>query len=101
MTMANKPRIVNLSERRQKLYRKRIDERIKTLLDNQFEDGGSLTGFALVVWGADGTSCADMMSSGGVTPEIMIPDFVRNRLLAEKIEHWTIDSVNRSQGLEE
>lgn len=51
-------------------------------------------GFALVIWGADGTSTAAcQIARSNSIPSILVPDFVRNRLLAQRIESWTLDSV--------
>lgn len=55
-----------------------------------------IAGYAIVVWAPDQSSTADLGGlPGNTVPTIMIPDFVRNRLLAEKIEMWTV------KGLEE
>ena len=74
--------------------RKNIEKRFRAVLDAHGED---ICGFALVVWGSDTRSTADLgvkIHDGSVIPEILIPDFVRNRLLAVKIEQWTIDELN-------
>ena len=48
-----------------------------------------------MVWASDGTSTSKCLSRvNSPIPSILIPDFVRNKLLAEKIEAWTIDSLN-------
>lgn len=54
-----------------------------------------IAGFALVTWQADGASIA-VCKVGGASgiPSIMVPDFVRNRLLAQRIESWTIETIN-------
>lgn len=70
-----------------------IEKRIRAVLDAQGDD---ICGFALVVWASDTRSTADLgakVHDGSVIPEILIPDFVRNRLLAVKIEEWTVDTV--------
>jgi hypothetical protein len=78
--------------------RANIERRIRDALDAH---GPKVCGFALVVWGEDGRSTADLGThtpeSGMVIPEILVPDFVRNRLLACKIEDWTLDSVRGYQ----
>lgn len=58
-----------------------------------------IDGFAFVVWGHDlGSTC---YSAGGRTmPAILVPDFVRNRLLAERISDWTEHAVMRRLGIE-
>ena len=55
---------------------------------------GPVAGMAVVVWGPDGASTAGMtIGRASRIPQILAPDFVRNRLLAERIESWTLDSV--------
>lgn len=55
---------------------------------------GLVAGFAFVVWGADGGSTALVsVNEASNIPSIMVPDFVRNRLLAERIEAWTLDTL--------
>lgn len=58
-------------------------------------DGGSdIAGFAFVVWGHEGASTCKMhVEDGKPFPSILAPDFVRNRLLAERIETWTIETL--------
>lgn len=56
-----------------------------------------LAGYALVVWQTDGTSTAFLQSDGKI-PSILVPDFVRNRLLAMRIEDWTIETINDQRG---
>jgi len=56
--------------------------------------GTDLAGFAVVAWGRDLESCADACNFDGRIPAILIPDFVRNRLLAQRIEAWTLDALN-------
>lgn len=57
------------------------------------DDPLPLAGYAVVVWRADGGSTAYLQSNGQI-PSILVPDFVRNRLLAQKIEDWTVDTLN-------
>lgn len=71
-----------------------IEARIRAVLDAQGDD---ICGFALVVWGSDTRSTADLgceVTNGPHIPTILVPDFVRNRLLAQQIEVWTVDSMN-------
>ena len=54
-----------------------------------------IAGYAIVVWGSDG----EMTSSLGCgprnrVPPILVPELVRNKLLAHKITDWTIDEIN-------
>lgn len=51
------------------------------------------SGYAIVTWHKDGTSVCELGSDGRI-PSVLVPDFVRNRLLAQKIEEWTIDTIN-------
>jgi hypothetical protein len=78
--------------------RRLIEKRIRAVLDAH---GSDFTGFALVVWGPTGRSTADLgvdsASSKTIIPEILVPDFVRNRLLAVKIEDWTVDTIRGYQ----
>lgn len=54
-----------------------------------------IAGFALVAWEADCTSLAVCHVGGASSiPTILVPDFVRNRLLAQRIESWTIETIN-------
>lgn len=56
----------------------------------------NVAGFALVAWGPDGSSVAEMqVSKASNIPSMLVPDFVRNRLLAQKIEDWTLDEVEK------
>lgn len=71
-----------------------IEGRIRAALDGH---KGDYAGFALVVWATDGGSTADMankaLETGAMIPAILIPDFVRARLLAMKIEQWAVDTI--------
>lgn len=74
-----------------------IERRLRGVLDAH---GSDLRGFALVVWAKDGMSTADFGSQslkdgevGPILPDILIPDFVRSRLLALKIEEWAVDTI--------
>ncbi len=69
------------------IARRRVD-RVMAALD------GRVAGMAIVVWGPDGASVAGMtVTPISKIPSILVPDFVRNRLLAECIESWTLDSI--------
>lgn len=58
---------------------------------------GPVAGFAVVVWGPDNKSTALMnVAANSKMPLMMIPDFVRNRLLADQIERWTIADINKN-----
>lgn len=71
---------------------------IEKLVRNVFDSHrGGFAGFALVVWAPDGASTADMgmksIDQGAQIPSMLIPDFVRNRLLGMKIEEWAVDTI--------
>lgn len=57
--------------------------------------GSDIVGFAFVVWGKDAASTADAANWGGQIPTIMIPDYVRNRLLAERIVEWAVEEMKK------
>lgn len=59
-------------------------------LDGYQDDGtADIAGFAFVVWGSDNTSSAVVRCGArSRVPAIAAPDFIRNRLLASKIEDW-------------
>lgn len=55
---------------------------------------GDVAGMAIVVWSADGGSTATMrVGTASPIPSILVSDFVRNRLLAEVVTDWTLDSM--------
>lgn len=74
--------------------RKEMDARISDALSAH---GTDLAGFALVVWDETGGSTTASYSGGGI-PSILVPDFCRARLLAHRIESWTIETVNKQWG---
>lgn len=57
---------------------------------------GDIAGFAFVVWDREGGSivCVKLKDSCTI-PGILVPDFVRNRILAEKIQEWTIEKLTQ------
>jgi hypothetical protein len=50
-----------------------------------------LAGYAVMAWDKDGVSTIDAANFGSCIPNILIPDFVRNRLLAHRIEEWVLE----------
>ena len=63
--------------------------------DTLQQHGGEIVGCAIVLWGRDGASTSSVwMRAANPIPGILVPDFVRNRLLAQKIKGWTIETVN-------
>lgn len=56
---------------------------------------GRIAGMAFVVWEPDCSStCVVSVNDSSTIPSILVPDFVRNRLLADRIERWTLDTVD-------
>lgn len=65
---------------------------VRMCLDGQKE----VAGFAFVVWGDADSTAAHWAGPESTIPAILIPDYVRNRLLAMQIERWTLDTFNNS-----
>ncbi len=63
------------------------EDRMRSLIDAH---DTRIAGFAMVIWAPDGASTAlTVVNEGSKIPSIMVPDFVRNRLLADTIERWS------------
>ena len=72
--------------------RRAIMRETADMIDGFHSEGPAVVGFALVIWDADGGSSATVRAGAGSTiPSIAMPDFVRNRLLAAKINEWGKD----------
>ena len=77
-----------------------VDEDLKYVLDMVRRvmlphKGQEVAGCTFMVWNVDGSStCQTDIKDGSRIPSILVPDFVRNRLLAERIERWAVDAVN-------
>jgi hypothetical protein len=56
--------------------------------------GGDIAGYAFVVWGADMGSTVVLDVDRNPIPSALIPDFVRNCLLAYRIETWTLETLS-------
>jgi hypothetical protein len=70
-----------------------IEERVRGVLDAHDHD---FCGFAFVVWGSDARSTTFASTNDGSRiPVALIPDFVRNILLADRIEAWTIERLDK------
>ena len=70
--------------------RRSILAKTRDLLNDMEDDGRVAVGFALVIWDSTLASLAAVRSyPGSSLPGIAAPDFVRNRLLASKIEEWS------------
>lgn len=81
-------RIVRLSSGPERTRRTILAE-TREMIDGMMSDGRPVVGFALVVWDSNGSSDAACRAyPGSQIPGIAVPDFVRNRLLAEKILEW-------------
>lgn len=62
------------------------ENRMQRVIDAHAE---RIAGFAIVVWAPDGASTAlTVANETSRMPSILVPDFVRNRLLADTIERW-------------
>ena len=76
---------------RRDAVRGRVERNIRDALDTQDD----IAGYAFVAWGANSDSTTTHWAgSQSAIPTILIPDFVRNRLLASQIIKWTLDSVS-------
>jgi hypothetical protein len=73
--------------------RKEIEEIFRRALDDHGEE---IAGFALVVWDNQLNSIASMKNSNQI-PGSLVPDYVRNRLLAEKIIDWAVERIAANQ----
>jgi hypothetical protein len=63
---------------------------MRTLVDAAQRDGRPIVGYAVVLWDADNGSNASLQAGLGSTiPSIAMPEFVKQRLLAAKIQEWT------------
>lgn len=77
-----------------------MEREFRGMLDAIEEDekngpGYELAGFAIVAWNAKGESWARVDAyDGSRIPCSLLPDFVRNRLLSELIERWTLERVD-------
>lgn len=66
----------------------------RRLLETIRSTQGRVAGFAMVAWSPDNGSVSVLtVNEGSKIPSIMVPDFVRNRLLAAQIEAWTLDTL--------
>lgn len=74
--------------------RQAADDRIRKCLDAQ---GTDIAGFAFVVWGSDMKSVAELQVWDNPIPSAVVPDFVRNRLLADRIETWTLETLRNQK----
>ena len=73
--------------------RAEAEQRIRRALD-AMGDEAELSGFVFMAWDKNISSVAFTAVHDGLLPAILVPDFVRNRLLAQQIEKWTIDTIN-------
>lgn len=57
--------------------------------------GQHIAGFAIVAWSNSGESWVlSHVDNGSRIPPLLVPEFVRNALLGDRIENWTIDHIN-------
>ena len=86
---SNGLRIVCLKNGHERTYDSIMSE-MRELLDSMREHSQPAVGFAIVAWSADTMSWATARSyPGSSIPAIMVPDFVRERLMAERINEWS------------
>lgn len=71
--------------------RAEVERHIREVLDAQ----EMIHGFAIVAWDDQGRSTCFSANYESQIPVILIPDFVRSRLLAQRIEHWTLEDMKR------
>lgn len=70
-----------------------VRERVERVIEVH---NGRVAGMAVVVWAPDNSSTVTLtVNDSSKIPSIMVPDFVRNRLLAERIESWTLEDIAR------
>lgn len=69
--------------------RQHIERAVREMLDQHCADG-ELAGFCFMIWDTDCKSTATSANMGGHIPSVVIPDFVRNRLLQQRIEDWAV-----------
>jgi hypothetical protein len=63
---------------------------MRTLVDAAQRDGRPIVGYAVVLWDADLGSVASLqVGQGSTIPSIAMPEFVKQRLLAAKIQDWS------------
>jgi hypothetical protein len=74
----------------------RVTRRLKLSVQNHVNHGCDIAGFAFVIWSSEGATSSVVINNSRI-PGIVIPDLVRNKLLAEKIEEWTIESIHNAQ----
>lgn len=83
------PRIVRLTDGAERSYASIMAE-MRDLIAGMREEDASPVGFAVIAWDGNFRAwCALKSYPGSPLPPIFVPDFVRNRLLAEKICEWT------------
>jgi hypothetical protein len=63
---------------------------MRSLVDAAQRDGRPIVGYAVVLWDSDlGSNASLCAGQGSVIPSIAMPEFVKQRLLASKIQDWT------------
>lgn len=68
--------------------RAEVEARIREALDTHVAAGCRVGGFAFVVWGHDTASTADLRCYEPCVPNLIAPDFVKERLRHEISERW-------------
>ncbi len=84
-------KIESIKAHRRKRNQDDIAKAIAEVLDGH---GPDAVGVALVLWDADGhsTACCRALL-GSRIPPVLVPEFVKMRLLGEVIEGWAVDAV--------
>lgn len=68
-----------------------IRDDVDRLLTTKF--GRQLAGYAIVMWDEEMYSSGELRVWNNPIPSMLVPDFVRNWLLARRTEEWTIDTL--------
>lgn len=71
------------------IARRQVERMVRRVLNGHLDHEHDIAGAAFVVWDRQGGSTADIRSNGAGVPSIAMPDFLRARFLAAKIEEWT------------
>ena len=81
--------ILHIMKAQSDIVRINVMSETRNMLAGFESDGKPVVGFALVMWGSDGASSATIISGeGSAIPAIAMPEFIKNRLIAAKIEEW-------------
>jgi hypothetical protein len=63
---------------------------VKDIVNAHGDAGCNIAGFAFVIWASDNASTATVRCGPLSTiPSVAMPEFIKQRLLAAKIEEWS------------